>query len=162
MQASSFLLFAVLVVSQACTHSQLVAQDAKSKVVLEFLAAFNMHDPAKMATMVTEDIKWLSISDGVASIEVAGKSDFVAAMTEYFAACPTCRSTISKIMPSEERLSAVEVASWNSPSGSKSQQSMAIYEFSGSQINAVYYFPAELVSTITRFSDNEADAQTRR
>ncbi|MEL6449403.1 MAG: nuclear transport factor 2 family protein [Pseudomonadota bacterium] len=122
------------------------ADDPKSAIVYEFLAAFNAQDATRMGAMVTEDIKWLSVSDATASIEVEGRSNLVAAMEGYFSSCPSCRSTISRMMPSRDRVSAIEVATWESEGGLKSQQSMAIYEFSGEKIAAVYYFPAESVS----------------
>ena len=87
-----------------------------------------------------------SVAGPVISSEVEGRSSLVAAMSAYFSSCPSCRSTISKMMPSHDRVSVVEAATWESDGGPKSQQAMAIYEFSGPRIAAVYYFPAEPVS----------------
>jgi len=147
MKYSKLAFLTVLALQQACTHSPIFVPEPKTDVVQEFLNAFNGKDPAKMAAMVTEDVKWLSIADGTASIEVEGKSNLVTSMTEYFASCPTCRSVVSSMMPSQDRVGVIEVASWQTKKGSKSQQALAIYEFAGSKIKAVYYFPAESVPT---------------
>ena len=121
--------------------------DTRSEIVRNFVDAFNAQDSARMATMVTDDILWLSVSGSNLSIEVQGKTDFVAAMQEYFASCPTCRSKLADVMPSHERVSVIEVASWRTSSGTNSQQSLAVYEFDGQRIKAVYYFPEESRTT---------------
>lgn len=139
-------LAALLCLVPANAFSENPAVESRSEIVHQFLAAFNAHDSETMGKMVTEDVMWLSVADGVTSIEVEGRSKLVAAMDEYFASCPSCRSTISTLMASRARVSAVEVATWRTDGGLKSQQSLAVYEFSGSLISAVYYFPAESVS----------------
>lgn len=96
-----------------------------------------------MGTMVSDDVQWFSVAGEQLSIEVAGKAALVEAMGKYFTSCPTCRSRLEEVMASAERVSTVEVASWESRSGPRSQRSVAVYEFSGSLISAVYYFPAE-------------------
>ncbi len=138
-----FLLLALVQASASSEHHETVA---KPELVHQFLAAFNAHDSARMGELVTEDVKWLSVADGIASTEVEGRSNLVGAMDEYFESCPSCRSAISNLMPSRDRVSAVEVATWQTKDGLKSQQSLSIYEFSGTRISAVYYFPAEPVA----------------
>lgn len=139
----SIVLFGLFSVS-ACSQQQLV--DPKSALVHQFIAAFNAQDAFEMGKMVTEDIKWFSISDGTTSIDAEGRSNLVAAMESYFDSCPTCRSKISAIMPSQDRVTAIEVASWEVNGELRSQQSVSVYEFSGIEIAAVYYFPTESVS----------------
>lgn len=144
--AAKWVLFACLTLVHVDAFSDDQSGDSRVAVVSEFLAAFNAQDAAGMGTLVTEDIKWLSVANGETSIEVEGRSSLVTAMAGYFSACPSCRSSISKMMPSRDRVSVIEVASWESDGVRKSQQAMAVYEFSGSKIAAVYYFPAEPVS----------------
>lgn len=117
--------------------------DDKSEAVREFLDAFNAHDAAAMAALVADDVQWLAVSGSEISIELEGKAALAAAMSEYFSACPTCRSEIRGLTSSGERVSVVEVASWAGSNGPRSQRSMAVYEFSGSLIRRVYYFPEE-------------------
>ncbi|MDJ0906861.1 MAG: nuclear transport factor 2 family protein [Woeseiaceae bacterium] len=114
-------------------------------VVREFLDAFNAHDAAAMSAMVADDVQWLSVRGSEISIELEGRAALVAAMGEYFTSCPTCRSEIKGQMSSSERVSVVEVASWVGSKGPRSQQSIAVYEFSDSLIQRIYYFPEEAV-----------------
>ena len=111
--------------------------------VEQFLAAFNRHDPEAMAALVTEDIKWGYVSQTGMSFELEGKAALVKSMGEYFASCPSCRSENYGMLCSTARVSVIEVASWKTQNGPKSQASLAIYEFSGDLIQAVYYFPEE-------------------
>lgn len=152
---SKAVLIVLLGLVQANVLAQAHAPDSKSKLVHEFLAAFNSHDAEKMGDLVTDNVNWVSVANGAASIEVEGRSNLIAALKEYFVSCPTCRSTISKLMSSQDRVSAIEVASWQTQNGNRSQQSIAIYEFSGTQIEAVYYFPAEPVPTPAIDSNQE-------
>ena len=146
MMAAKWVLFAFLALVHADVFSGDQSGDSKVEVVSEFLAAFNAQDAERMGALVTDNVKWLSVVDGQTSVEVEGRSNLTEAMAGYFSACPSCRSSISKMMPSQDRVSVIEVASWDSDGVRKSQQAMAVYEFSGSKIAAVYYFPAEPVS----------------
>ncbi|MEM1144418.1 MAG: nuclear transport factor 2 family protein [Pseudomonadota bacterium] len=144
-------LLSLSVLGQANALAQEAAPDSKIELIQQFLAAFNAQNSKKMGELVTPDVKWLSVANGVAATDVEGRPTLVKAMDDYFVSCPSCRSIISDMMPSRDRVSAIEVATWQTRDGPKSQQSLAIYEFSNSLISAVYYFPAELVDT----SDNE-------
>ena len=139
------LLLVSLVLGPFAGFTQVSDSGDKLGVVQAFLDAFNAHDVAAMSAMVADDVQWLSVRDSAIAIELEGRTALAAAMREYFASCPTCRSEIKREMASSERVSVVEVASWVGPNGPKSQQSMAVYEFSGSLIQRIYYFPEEAV-----------------
>ena len=143
MRSSRLVLLVVLVLGPLAGFPQAAKTDGKSEVVRKFLDAFNAQDAAAMATLVADDIEWLSVRDSAITIELEGKQALVAAMSEYFVSCPTCRSEIQGMACSSERVSVVEVASWVGRDGPRSQRSMAVYEFSGSLIQRVYYFPEE-------------------
>ncbi len=147
-------LTAALAFTALAAVAQNSQEDRNTKVVRQFLAAFNAHDPAAMAELVADDIKWLSVNGSTLTVELEGKAGFVEAMREYFDGCPSCQSEIRSLMSSGERVSAVEVASWMGSNGQNAQQSMAVYEFSGSRIRAVYYFPEEAVP-----DDDDSTAQ---
>ncbi len=136
----------ILALASLIPHSQASETENKTAVVRKFVDAFNAHDAAAMAAMVADDVRWLSIGDRSASLELEGKEALTAAMEEYFYSCSSCRSEIYGMTASNERVSVVEVASWDSNDGPKSQQSIAVYEFADSLIQGVYYFPAESVS----------------
>jgi hypothetical protein len=96
-----------------------------------------------MAEFVADDVSWLSITGEDVAVQVTGKSELVSSMNAYFESCPSCRSELSGIISTSDRVSAVELVSWQGERGSMSQRSIAVYEFSQGLIQRVYYFPAE-------------------
>lgn len=113
------------------------------QTVRSFIAAFNAHDAGAMSKFVADDVQWLSIDGSSISVETNGKAALVTAMNGYFQSCPTCRSQLAELIASRDRVSAVEVADWQGKDGPKTQRGISVYEFSGSLIKRVYYFPAE-------------------
>ena len=113
------------------------------QTVRGFIAAFNAHDVDTMAKFVAEDVQWVSVSAASVSIETEGKAALVAAMNDYFQSCPTCTSELAEVIASRDRVSAIEVASWQDKNGPRTQRGISVYEFSGALIKRVYYFPAE-------------------
>lgn len=120
-----------------------LAEETNQQQVRKFVDAFNQQNAAAMAELVTQDIRWFSVRGDQVVVEVAGKEALASAMTDYFAACSSCRSQILGLAYSAQRVSAVEEASWSSPQGKQAQVSMAVYELSDGLISAVYYFPEE-------------------
>lgn len=112
-------------------------------IVERFVAAFNAQDSDAMASLVADDIEWLSIISNEIFVEAKGKTNLVESMDAYFKSCPTCRSKLTEMVSTTSRVSAVEVASWHGKSGARSQRAISVYEFSGGLITRVYYFPAE-------------------
>ena len=111
--------------------------------VEKFVAAFNAQDSHAMASLVADDIEWLSIVSNEVIVEARGKSNLIESMDTYFKSCSTCRSELSEMVSTTSRVSAVEVASWQEKSGIRSQRAISVYEFSDDLIIRVYYFPAE-------------------
>ena len=116
---------------------------AHERVVKQFVAAFNAQDVDAMSELVTEDVQWLSISADKISVETNGKSALRSAMSDYFNGCPTCRSELTAVIATPNRVSAIEVASWKSKDEARRQSGVCVYEFSGGLIRRVYYFPSE-------------------
>ena len=145
MSNARVLLLASLALGPLIAFSQTSETGDKLEAVHAFMAAFNAHDAAAMSLLVTDDVQWLSVRGSQVSIQLEGKAPFAAAMGDYSTSCPSCRSEILSEASSNERVSVVEVASWDGPDGPRSQQSMAVYEFAGSLIRRVYYFPEETV-----------------
>jgi hypothetical protein len=131
-----FLFFTPLVYSGKYESSHL-------RIVEQFISAFNAQDSGAMAALVTDDVDWLSIVGAKVAIETTGKNELVASMDAYFKSCSTCQSALSGAISTAERVSAIEVASWQGKTGPKSQKSLSVYEFSDGLIRRVYYFPAE-------------------
>lgn len=117
------LLFTPVVYSEDSATSHL-------HTVEQYFAAFNAHDSAAMARYITDDVVWLSISDDKLAIETKGKSALITSMDAYFGSCPTCQSSLSETISTSSRISAIETARWQGKSGSKSQRSISVYEFS--------------------------------
>lgn len=111
--------------------------------VEQFVAAFNAQDSNAMASLVVDDIEWLSIVGNKVIVEVKGKHNLIKSMNDYFKSCSTCKSALSEIVSTKSRVSAVEIASWQGNNGPKSQRAISVYEFSGGMISRVYYFQAE-------------------
>ncbi len=122
----------------ASASAQTSSSALNTGVVRQFMHAFNAHDAQAMATLVTDDIRWLSVRGVDMAIELEGKTALSAGMAEYFKACTSCRAELRGVVSSNERVSAVEVARWQSSRGPQSQQSMVVYEFSDGLIRAVY------------------------
>jgi hypothetical protein len=118
-------------------------ESAHAATVRAFVDAFNRHESGAMSAFVADDVQWLSISGDSITVDARGKAALVSAMDSYFKSCTTCRSELTALMESRERVSTVEAASWQSSRGARTQSSVAVYEFSGSLIRRVYYFPAE-------------------
>lgn len=113
------------------------------KTVEQFVAAFNAQDSGAMASLVVDDIEWLSIVGNEVIVEAKGKHNLIESMNDYFKSCSTCKSELSEMVSTKSRVSAVEIASWQGKNGKKSQRAISVYEFSAGLITRVYYFPAE-------------------
>ena len=143
MTSSSFAIIAVMVLVPLLGFSNTAKVSDQADIVHQFIRAFNSQDVDGMSALVTDDIRWIYINRSSMSVELEGKEALTQSMSEYFTSCPSCRSEIHRMVCSTERVSVVEVASWDSRDGPKSQASMAVYEFQGELIQTVYYFPEE-------------------
>lgn len=114
-----------------------------ARVVEAFIAAFNTRDLDAMLALAHDEIEWLMIDGVKVATETSGKDALRRSMTEYFASCPSCRSAIVAGPATAVRLAVIETASWQAPSGPRSQASLAVYEFAGGLIRRVTYFPSE-------------------
>ena len=139
----------VLVCLLALVHGNVWAETtgakntSRAELVTQFQVAFNHHDADAMAELVTKDIVWYGIDGTKLTKDLSGRSALRTAMNDYFQNCPSCRSQIGDIIASKDRASVVETAYWENDNGPQSQQSIAVYEFTGSLIKAIYYFPSE-------------------
>lgn len=130
----------ILVGSYAVLARQPAANEA---VVRKFEAAFNKHDVAAMAVLVTDDAQWLSVNGDKLSVETSGKAALETWLTGYFKSCPTCHSEFEDVRVSGSFVTTHERATWESKSGPKAQRSLSVYEVRGGLIRRVWYYPAE-------------------
>lgn len=115
----------------------------RERLVVRFIDAFNAKDIDAMARLVTDDVQWLSIDGKAIAVETGTKQELVTSMGSYFKSCPSCRSSLSGVIATSHRLGAIEVARWESANGKQERRGVSVYEFSGSLISRVFYFPAE-------------------
>jgi len=116
---------------------------AYEKIVRAYVDAFNAHDTEAMLKMVTGDVQWLSVDGQTVTVETNSKAELRKSMNNYFSACSTCRSTIADIFTTRGRVAALEIAGSDRSPGGRRRQSLSVYEFSGTLINRVYYYPVE-------------------
>ncbi|MFK7887129.1 MAG: nuclear transport factor 2 family protein [Gammaproteobacteria bacterium] len=117
--------------------------EKQEQTVRLFVAAFNAHDTDAMLEMVTDDIQWLSISGEDVATDAGNKEQLRSGMTDYFKSCSSCQSRLANMFSTGTRVTALEIASFDSDDGPQEQQSLSVYEFSGALIQRVYYFPVE-------------------
>jgi uncharacterized protein (TIGR02246 family) len=134
--------FALTLMAQAGAQSDPGPKE-REILVRQFVDAFNRQDPQAMMRLMTPQIQWLSIDGEKITSEGNSREAIGMSMKKYFKSCPTCRSQLAGVVATANRLTALEVAQWQTSSGKKEQRSMAVYEFSGPLISRVYYFPAE-------------------
>ncbi len=148
MHRLQILLLAVITLGPLSEAAQADAQASKAEVVRALVDAFNQQDVDAMTARLTEDVQWLSVNGTTVTVEIEGRSALATWMEGYFAACSSCRSEVISMVSSNNRVSVVEVASWIGSDGPQSQQAMAVYEFKGSLITRIYYFPEETLSDV--------------
>lgn len=119
------------------------APESREQLVRKFVEAFNVKDTSAMALLVTDDVQWLSVDGESIAAETESKNELMSSMNAYFKSCPSCTSTLSGIIATKDRVSAIEIAHWETSKGKREQRSISVYEFSGDRIRRVYYFPAE-------------------
>lgn len=123
-----------------------VAASSETEVVQEFVAAFNAQDVERMLAVAHEDIEWFylesgGVEGGSIHRETSGKAELRKAMTDYFASCPSCRSSIEIGNVHGAYLSVLETASWRVEGEERSQSSLAVYRIEDGKVRSVWYYP---------------------
>jgi len=119
------------------------AENGHEGIVHSYVGAFNAHNVEAMLSMVTDDVQWLTVDGDKIVTETGNKEELRQAMEGYFGSCSTCKSNLEHVFSTGERLSALEVASFETAQGIQKQQSISVYEFSGNLIKRVYYFSVQ-------------------
>jgi len=119
------------------------AERGHENIVHSYVEAFNAHNVEAMLKMVTDDVQWLTIDGDKIVTETGNKEELRQGMEGYFESCSTCKSNLVHVFSTGERVSALEVASFETAKSIQKQQSISVYEFSGNLIKRVYYFAAE-------------------
>jgi len=125
---------------------QPVLAQSNGTIVKAFVAAFNDKDVDSMLSLATEDVKWMSVSADIVSIETADRQALRSAMQRYFNSMPTARSEVRQTSESGGFVYSLEAISWTANGTEKSQCSMAVYELNAGKIKNVWYFPSHACS----------------
>lgn len=101
------------------------------------IAAFNRHDPAAMAALVTPDFELYYVDDtGQAELSVQGRDALAAEMEGYFAQRPQVRSEVSGAIDGPAFVSFREQIVGGA-------SSIAVYEVREGLVRRAWYYPAE-------------------
>ena len=125
------------------TAADKTTSETQEQIVYSYVEAFNAHDTEAMLKMVTDDVQWLSIDGDKIIKETNNKEELRSGMNGYFKSCGSCKSRLAHVFSTGSRVSALEIANSETSNGIQEQQSLSVYEFSGSLIKRVYYFPVE-------------------
>ena len=128
----------VMLMHSGCMRTQQAGHPSGALAVAELLIdAFNRHDPAAMAALVSPDFELYYFDEnGVAGLALTGPDQLEAQMTQYFAARPSVQSTISGAIDGPVYVSFREQIVGG-------QSSIAVYEIRDDLIQRVWYYPAE-------------------
>lgn len=124
------------------------AQDRQlEKKVRAFIAAFNSRNIDAMMSLAIDNVKWYTVAGDQVTTETANKAELGSFLTGYFKDCPTCRSSISGVSASGNRVTLTEAASWMKDGKRQTNSSAAVYEFENGLIARVYYHADPAKST---------------
>lgn len=133
------LLYAVITAS-ICGSGAIAGETADA--VNGLMAAFNAHDVEAMREFWADDIVWYDVDGDRMTASVSGAAALETGMQDYFRAFPDVRSTLSGAHESGPYLIGVEVATWTSKNGPRSQSGPVVYEVRDQKIKRVWYYPA--------------------
>lgn len=111
-------------------------------IVRSFIEAFNNHDVGAMATLVDENMVWLSVQGDSVLAEASGREELVRQMEGYFATAPSIRSEAQDLITTGSFVSFRERVYWEGDQGEQTQASLAVYEIREGLIVHVWYYPA--------------------
>lgn len=126
--------------SAACTKS--VESGPLAARVTAFVTAYNARDAAAMMTMVTEDVRWLSVDGATVYIEATGRPALEAAMLGFFAGDPRPPSRMRIVREDGNYVFGVEEIVRDRAHVNGNQCSVVVYEFEAESISKVWYYPA--------------------
>jgi len=110
-------------------------------VLYDQVDAFNHGDIDRLVNNVSDDFKWFSITSDTLMLDVSGKENFRANMTDYFAGGRTVHSSIEQYAIDGNRVSFREVVGHKGSGGENiTSSAMGIYEIVEGKIRRAWYF----------------------
>lgn len=108
-----------------------------------YFDAYNAHDADTVASLLAEDVAWMSVGPDGLSVEGATRAALHAWLEGAFRSRPTLRSTVQSMEQTGPYLSIRERATWQTADGaSAAQEALAVYEVRDGLIRRVWYFPS--------------------
>lgn len=106
-----------------------------------YYQAFNDRNFLRIDELLAEEFEWASVANGERRVEIKGKDALFTWLTNYFEACPSCRSEILSLQATGLKVRVHERMHWQNSSGDWQQaEAKADYEFSDTgQLQAATY-----------------------
>ena len=109
-------------------------------LVHSYLGAYNAHDVDAMLGYMSDDVRWMMISEDDIEVISRGHGRLTTAMTAFFAAMPSGRSEAVSVQSVGDFVSVVEQAFWETPNGAGTQCALSVYEIRDALIVNVWYY----------------------
>ncbi len=137
---------AVMLFVLATTMSSTLAQEAPdrspSRIVEQFISAYNAHDIDAMLGFVHPGVQWLSVDGDTVLVQTSGADELADALKGYFKSVPSSRSTVESMMTAGRFVSVWERAHWERNGAPASQSALTVYEIQDDHIVRVWYYPS--------------------
>ena len=113
---------------------------ATEQLVRSYLGAYNAHDIDAMLRHMSDDVRWMSVSEDDVEVVSRGKKRIALAMKGFFAGMPSGRSEAVSIQNVGNFVSVVEQAFWETADGLGTQCALSVYEVADELIVNVWYY----------------------
>ncbi len=132
-----------------------LADDRSEEIVSKYIDAYNDHDIDRMMTLVSDDVRWLEVTDDESYVRfidgtcttvpepivhTRNREELSAALESYFDTFLSARSIIRSMQSKDGLVTVVEEAVWDFAGVPMSQCATAIYEIDDGVIAGVRYF----------------------
>lgn len=118
------------------------AAPTPTEVVESFIQAYNKHDVELLVQHTSESVRWMHISGSKVEVETSDRTEFGAAMTDYFETLKDANATIIQIIDSGSYVSTVERVTWDNDGEQLSQCSIGTFKVQAGKLAEFWYFPA--------------------
>lgn len=115
----------------------------EARTLRTYLDAFNRHDPAAVAAMLSPTVKWFSVDSDKLNLEGDGREAVRLWLTQYFQSQPDVRSEFLSLEQTGILVAVREEVTWTDASRARHrQQSHGVFQIRQGLITHVWYFPA--------------------
>ncbi len=112
-------------------------------VVRAYVQAFNAHDAEAVGRYLAEDLRWLAIDGDQLREEARGRTAMVDWLRGYFQQFPDVRAELRYFSGGQRYVAVFECVSWTAGGAARQQCAHGTYEVADSQIQRVWYWPAQ-------------------